>query len=379
MRRFLFLCIVVGGGVAVLADGVWDAERRLESLLDKELQKKRLDVYEKALVVASRLRRVKAGDAVEGLCSALAKVIREEERGWVPPELISPVKLQTKRYYVGDLINSQPDQKIPEMGLARILEDSEDEETGESEEDFFCVSDDALVDALGVLAGDSVRDYCRTKEYAEMESANTVAVRTDSVGHKQVKALIEGIRRFSSRKIWIHYRFLKCSPELLLALTRDGPQMTPNKEAVLRQAVAGKKAVYLARGSVVATNGQRVSHFAGRQITYLGDYDINTSGMPVLQPVMRIFNSGFICAFRPYLMRDGRVLLRVRVCQSALDGTPRKAKFVSGEYEKPSIVVELVAANVPVVAGRWFVVGGAAGSKRGFSAILLVCCQPSSQ
>ena len=89
------------------------------------------------------------------------------------------------------------------------------------------------------------------------------------------------------------------------------------------------------------------------------DYDINTVGIPTLQPVVKLVNEGLICQFTPVVMLAGeKVSIDVLASFSNIGKEIRKGEFMGGELMFPAMDMSRLHTNVEVPSGTAVLVGG---------------------
>jgi len=396
MGRVFAVVVLAAVGAAFLLVNAGEEERRFKralshtkELLRKQVGREALDEAELAEVLCGRLALRLGRDGVDRLertMAALRKLrgLLREYLGrrypfWRPLEVSGPrIPLKHRTFNIGDILKRPPDVNLPSASLIGDIVAGSAYLNPEKSND--SIWDDALIltceetsAALGEIAN-AIFGWHEENKWTIQEDEMVVVADEESL--KRFEEALTTLRLLLLRTIRIDYRLYTVDHTLLERLLQGGPAIGKEKLHLLQQALKANKAKFLAQGHLLARDGQRVARFVGTQHTYISDYDINTTGMPVLQPVMRVFNEGFICCFKPYILSDETILLQLRFSQSRLDEKPRIGKHDKGEYEKPSATIEMIQTVLRLPQKEWFLVGGTAVAEgQGFSAVMIVRCR----
>jgi hypothetical protein len=183
---------------------------------------------------------------------------------------------------------------------------------------------------------------------------------------KVVEEMLKQLRQSAGYSVNIEVKFIRTTAKYLREMTKgDGDSaiyLSPDAEKKLLDDIARKKDVQLAASSeVIASDGQIVHIREGRQVSLLMDYDINTMGLPTLQPVVRLVNEGLICQFAPTVVNAGKeVMIDVLASFSAIRKEVRKGDFMGGELLFPAMDMSRVHTGVRVPGGTAVLIGGTA-------------------
>jgi hypothetical protein len=307
---------------------------------------------------------------------SLRSRIRELNPYWQPPREPEKPEKEYKRVYkvydITDIISLAPNRPAPVAGygLGSVIE-------GGTTRSY---AGGAIVD-LGGESGEAGAgfDWEKIQELMERFLPEELESRTEmrySAGKlvcympeeavAPVENLLAKLRSCSGYSINIEVKFIRATAAYFRDLARlngDSPAcLTPEAEKKLLDDAAAKKGVEIVSSSeIIAADGQVVHIREGQQLSFLMDYDINTVGIPTLQPVVRIVNEGLICQFQPKVFRDGETIgmdVLAILCKFRKD--PRKAEFMGGELTFPTLDVIRVRTDVEVPDGRAVLVGGTA-------------------
>ena len=185
---------------------------------------------------------------------------------------------------------------------------------------------------------------------------------------KVIETILGQLRRTTGYAINIEVKYLRADTSYLAGLRKQGDgsivYLSDKAEQKLLEDAAKKKDVeVVASSEVIAANDQVVHIREGQQVSMLMDYDINTVGIPTLQPVVKLVNEGLICQFRPVVFHGGReVSLDVMASLSKIRKEVRKGEFLGGELMFPAMEMSRLRTSVQVPSGKAVLVGGVAKS-----------------
>lgn len=139
-------------------------------------------------------------------------------------------------------------------------------------------------------------------------------------------------------------------------------------QAILEAVEKRYEALELYAPRITVFNAQRSYVMAMYQEAYLKDIDINTTGMPVLQPVIGILNHGAILDVRPIVSYDRKyVLVELRPTSArdftgVMDRAGRQVILQQGltnvTIELPSLVLSRLRTTVFCPDGGYVLIGG---------------------
>jgi hypothetical protein len=189
-----------------------------------------------------------------------------------------------------------------------------------------------------------------------------------------VETFLEELRRDRGGLIDLEVRLLRMSPALFERLRADSAALTPAAEETLRAALAVASARLLSSHKVVAHDGQRVHVRRGGSRAYMGDLEVNLTGVvPVLNPVVTVLNEGLVVELRPTLDRQrGLVLLDVALSLSELDDPIATSKVADLAVELPRMRIARTAVTCVVPVGRGALLGGAFATEPGDDSLTCV-------
>jgi len=188
---------------------------------------------------------------------------------------------------------------------------------------------------------------------------------------KVIETILAQLRQTTGYAINIEVKYIRADARYLAGLgkQKDGSaiHLSDSAEKQLLEDAAGKKGVeVVASSEVIAANDQVVHIREGQQVSMLMDYDINTVGIPTLQPVVKLVNEGLICQFRPVVFHGGKeVCLDVMASLSKIRKDIRKGDFLGGELMFPAMDMSRLRTTVQVPSGRAVLVGGVARTAEG--------------
>jgi hypothetical protein len=185
---------------------------------------------------------------------------------------------------------------------------------------------------------------------------------------KIIETILGQLRRTTGYAINIEVKYLRADTKYLAGLRKQGDGSTvylsdKAEQKLLEDAAKNKDVEVIASSEVIAANDQVVHIREGQQVSMLMDYDINTVGIPTLQPVVKLVNEGLICQFRPVVFHGGRdVSLDVMASFSKIRKEIRKGEFLGGELMFPAMDMSRLRTSVQVPSGKAVLVGGVAKS-----------------
>ena len=226
--------------------------------------------------------------------------------------------------------------------------------------------------------------------------AEDTVVRTSSSGehlkvwatdeeHERIKQVLEMLHRHSGEPFEVEVRYLSL----------DAKRVEPKVLALLESAASGKLSEEnrkgLARlgrgpgmegGTLYAPHGQWSSFHALRTQKYVPDFDVEIAqGSSIADPVTYPLSEGVAASVRPFLLQDGRALLRIVASAGEADrpfrrfrvgttdlGWINRTMSSGGELEQVDFHGSLVSTEAVLSAGETAVV--IAGSPTGWELLL---------
>jgi len=312
--------------------------QELVNLLDYRYKRKEEDVLTALLrlesITLGRLRRLNPFYEEEE---------EEEEVEYVDVE-----------FDVRDIVAVPPDYFPPSVGAGFFLIQRMDE--GEP----LCgIDPDALQELIWTIAPEGEIQYGAGKLWGLLPK--------DKVD--DVETLFAEIRKVVLKEVHIDVKVLEVDASYYLSTLGDVTKQTAvlteeQEKKLLVDGVKEGRVEVVAAGSVTARNGQNTTVNVSKQHTVLMDYDINTTGMPSLQPVVRRINVGLICGFKPLIIEGGKeVQLNILGSYSTLRQPIRKSSFEKGELFLPETDALIVETSVRVKNKGAVLVGGTLSKK----------------
>jgi len=325
----------------------------LEELTDLLARRYGKAKEEDALISLLRLERIVLDRVVDLNPFYKEEVKREKKR----------VEYEELEFDVSDIVTAPPDYAAPRIALWRydypgpvpIIPVGGDETVGS-------IAPEVLEQLIYKAASDDTTNGEVEVEYRK----GRLICRIPKDKVNIVKDLIEKIRNAILKDILIEVKFIKVEPEYYFLVMGGEPAkqslaLTAEQEKrLLVDGVEAGKVEEVVSGKVTARNGQTIALNVGKQHAILFDYDINTTGMPTLQPVVELLNVGLICEFRPLLSGDGKeVRLRVLGSYTVLREPIRKTMFDKGELFMPQIETFVTQTMVRLKPGQAALISGA--------------------
>lgn len=276
---------------------------------------------------------------------------RPARAGDPPPAEDNTLRL----FHVNALVSGRNEFVGPRLGLLRADEVADEARPlfgGEAEEARLPVGGlDELIELLKAEVDPASWESVAGADIRALDDATLVVRNVPDVQ----AALGAALKRYEDR--WLRPVLVEVQAVRLPAdLPRGG--LSPEAATALAQQPG-------AALSLTALPGQRVASFAGRQVAYLADYDVEVAQKAHIDdPIMLVANLGLAVDLRAVPSADGsRVLLGLEGRLSVLDALPRVAAGGEGrEVETPSLSGCTVRSVVEVPAGVWTLVDGASGA-----------------
>lgn len=386
MRRALFAASAILAACAIVAAAEELSEQskqkiaRIREEVRSRVEQAPLTFEELCRIEVSRIdRNAEDGFEVDPLLTlsslkrSLRGKIRELNPFWEPETKRKPKKkipILHKEYDILDIVSVAPDKPAPNIGFGR----------GQS------LYWGASNPSSGIIDLGGGEDSSHTGPGFDWEAVQNYIYRiiaqerTGGIGYRkgklicdvtaeeagQIEELLALLRRASGYTVTLEVKFIRTSGEYAaeLAKSNDGSLIYLSPEAenkLLSDTATGNGVTVVASSEVVAANSQVVHVREGRQVSLLMDYDINTVGIPTLQPVVKLVNEGLICQFRPMVIRGGReVAIDVSASLSAIQKRIRKGNFLGGELMFPAMDMARLRTLVRVPDRRSVLVGGTA-------------------
>lgn len=363
------------------------ARQKVESIktdLQKRTREQPLSFDELCWLEGARLDKEKGYEERDPLQSlrhlryGLRRKIRELNPFWKPPEEPEKrkepekeVKRVYRQYDVSDIVLQAPDRPAPTIGfgMGNYLQGST-----------IKTARGGIVDLgdgdSGIGAGfdwEKIEElFCRflpeDADYSVRYTGGRLFCYLPEDLIPRIESLLAKMRACSGYAINIEVKYIRTTAQYLSELAKKGDgsaiYLSREAESQLLSDAAQKKDVEIVTSSeVMAADGQTVHLREGQQVSLLMDYDINTVGIPTLQPVVRVVNEGLICQFRPQVMMSGKLIdINVLASLSGLRKDMRKGKFMGGEIVFPSMRMSRLRTNVQVPSGTAVLVGGTAAT-----------------
>lgn len=264
---------------------------------------------------------------------------------------------------VSDLVFAPSDHEAPAVGLESPSASADGAEPGgtlcfeDDDEDERTagvgIEPDLLLELLEEHLGEDSEVAC---EY----SRGRLLVRGTPEEFASVARFLDLLRAGRSGLVGLDLRLYRMPFDVFAQLRSRSGGLDAAGEALLARAEQEGTAVRLASHRVVAHDGQRVVVHRGTARTYVGDVEVDCTGVvPVTNPVPVVLNEGLVVEARPLVDRaHGRVLvdLALSLARSHADSERRKVGGLELELPTLDIVRGAVTAVVPL--GRGALLGG---------------------
>lgn len=379
MRKVLFVVVALLAICACVAaaEKLSTRARRRVAAIKVELQgrisREPLSFHELCWVEATRLDKDEE-DYLESLYSlrrGLVRKIRKLNPFWRPKEEPErKYKYAHREYDITDMVTQPPDRPAPAIGFGYgpYLEGSTVRmgggviDMGGDEDETGTGFDWEMIE--GLIERILPQDYGGERSIYYRGGKLICSITAEDA--RVLEALLKQLRESAGYFVNIEVKFLRTTARYLRQLRKEkGGQvihLSPEaEEQLLEDIAAGKGVEVVASSEVIAANNQMVHIREGQQVSLLMDYDINTVGIPTLQPVVRLVNEGLICQFRPTVIRSGKALsINVMTSLSGIRKKMRKGEFLGGELLFPAMDMSRLRTDVGVPSGRAVLVGGTA-------------------
>lgn len=254
---------------------------------------------------------------------------------------------------VQDLVTRTEDHLAPNVGLGAGLDPSGARVFGSEAEwtPGTALDADKLIELIETRLGD---DHEGSVEYAR----GRLVLRLPAAQVARVEALLAELRQGRGGLVDLEVRVYRMPASLFGSLR--GGALDAEGERRLAAAVAGGAVTLVSSQRVLAHDGQRVAVFRGRQMAFVGDIEVNQTGVvPVLNPVVSVLTEGLAVEVRPLVDRaTRRVLLDVALSVTALEGKPATTELQGMTLEFPELGVARTSSTGSVPLGQGTLLGG---------------------
>ncbi len=395
MRRLLLFAAVllVVCGAVVAADKLSELAKKKVEVVQKELatqvRKAPLDFGELSWIQLQRLDRESQKEKGEyeepdplkslyALRYATRKRIRELNPYWEPErEPRKKYKYIHKEYDITDLVTVAPHRYAPSIGFGSgySLHSATTRSAGGGGGGIIDLGngeEETIGAGFDREKIDEVLDRFLPPDPEERRwfrySGSKLVCYVTEEDAKAIEAILGQLRRTTGYAINIEVKYIRADVKYLAALGKQkvgsAIYLSDKAEKRLLEDAAKKKGVeVVASSEVIAANDQVVHIREGQQVSMLMDYDINTVGIPTLQPVVKLVNEGLICQFRPIVFHGGgEVCVDIMASLSKIRKDIRKGEFLGGELLFPAMDMSRLRTTVQVPNGKAVLVGGVAMS-----------------
>jgi len=377
---FLSICAVV-----YAAEKLSEKARQKVAGVEKELRervgRKPLSINELVRIESVRLQLEKFEEdekekdplgSLYVLRRQLHNRIRELNPYWKPErEPKSRKRYIQKMYNISDIVTYPPDRPAPMIGFGygpyldrtttRSIGGGIIDLAGGDEYDSSTGFDwEKIQEMISRILGDE-------DESTIMYSGGKMHCNITEEQAAKIEAFLGQIRLHCGHTVNLEVKFLRTSEKYLAELSRmSGGKNHLSDEAekkLLGDVIAKKDVEIVASSEIIAANNQIVHIREGQQLSFLMDYDINTVGIPTLQPVVRLVNEGLICQFKPIVLQEGKmVFVDILATFSKIRKNIRKGQFFGGELVFPVMDMARLRTSVEIPAGSAILAGGNAVS-----------------
>ncbi len=307
----------------------------------------------------------------------LARLRQLAPEAYAPPRGASILSEPVRRTFdVQDLVVAPLDHVGPASGLGGDRRPQGGADGGGGVISFF---DEECEPTAGVGLGPDllVELVERDGEVERVEYANgELHVRASPEALVRIERLLAELRAPRAGLVDLDVRLYALPASLFWRLRGRSEALDEAREQTLAQAVTRNEARLLSAHRVVAHDGQRVVVRRGRARSFVGDIEINQTGViPVACPVVRVLNEGHVLELRPLVDRGaGRVLvdLAITVCQGDETFDTRDVQGLELELPRAAIARTTATSNVPL--GRGALMGGVllTGEEDGLASVVYV-------
>ncbi len=208
---------------------------------------------------------------------------------------------------------------------------------GEESPPGVAIPPDRLLELIRTNIAPDSWEHARSR--SQIEGGRLIVVQSPEV-HAEIEAYLEQLRGVRGRLITIEATLAFVDGKVLRDLGA-GPILTTEQAAALeRRLRAGDGAKPIARPRATVLNRQPAVMNAVRTRRFLGDYDVNQTGVtPTVAPATTIVREGAIFEVRPILVEGaGHVLLQVRIHGAAWNAElSRLQDTTHGRIDLPAV------------------------------------------
>jgi hypothetical protein len=385
LRRLLFaaaavlvICAAVVAGDK-LSKQAKEKIAEIKTQLNQRVSKEPLNFNELCWLEAMRLEK-REGEEVDPLKSLYAlrhglhRGIAKLNPYWRPEEEQEKVfEYIHKEYDVSDIITQAPDRPAPQIAFGRgpsLTGATTRKEVAPAGGGISFNGDEGVGTGFDYERLQELIDRILAEDEGDEREIRYMAgklicniTKSDA---KKLESLLSQLREDASYSVNMEIKFIVTTADYLRKLGggKGGGTIYLSAEAEkqLFDDVKQKKgAEMVASSEAIASDGQVVHIREGQQVSMLMDYDINTVGIPTLQPVVKLINEGLICQFRPVVIQGGRsVSVDVLASLSLIRKDVRKSDFMGGDLMLPAMDMSVLRTTVRVPGGTSVLVGGVA-------------------
>jgi hypothetical protein len=189
---------------------------------------------------------------------------------------------------------------------------------------------------LGGMVAELLKSFGHEPSVMPVDGGRALLVRAGEADHRTFARVVEQLRGAGDPPVELDVRHLTLFDRTLddsarAALAAPGRIDAEQLALLARQqdARGGRRG-----GTLHAPLGRWAVYRAVRQVRYLPDFDVEIAqAAAVADPVPSIATDGLKVAVRPFLLRDGRLLLRVIASAGDLDGEVRHVSLAASEVQ----------------------------------------------
>lgn len=169
----------------------------------------------------------------------------------------------------------------------------------------------------------------------QVDGSRQLLVRTREAQHKTIARILEQLRGPGDPPVEIEVRHLSLLDRSLDDQARAALQ-APGKLDADQIALLARHDLHGGRqaGILHVVLGRWGVYRAVRELRYLPDFDVEVAqAAAIADPLPAIATDGVKAAVRPFLLRDGRLLLRIVASAGDLEGEPRRVSLDAQEVD----------------------------------------------